>query len=240
MKLAKRTNAFDSSLKIDESSIDVKIASLKAKLARRNNSMKSHSQLEPAASPMAHAGAIVAFSGTNQKKTGKREGLLRMVNAIGENEAERLEAEERKLQVLNRNLLGEYSRTGNFSALVRKEDSVNSRSSLDSPEKDLTAVSSKMLVPTSNIISIRDFPATSRYLLKNIFGATHSPREGMKDVISGLRTMFYTKMSIDAKQEETVKLNEYIMMEQEKIIEARIKFDEDCDRFTKYVKDVDH
>lgn len=52
--------------------------------------------------------------------------------------------------------------------------------------------------------------------------------------------MFYTKMSIDAKQEETVKLNEYIMMEQEKIIEARIKFDEDCDRFTKYVKDVDH
>jgi hypothetical protein len=30
------------------------------------------------------------------------------------------------------------------------------------------------------------------------------------------------------------------MMEQEKIIEARIKFEEDCDRFTKYVKDVDH
>ena len=29
-------------------------------------------------------------------------------------------------------------------------------------------------------------------------------------------------------------------MEQEKIIEARIKFEEDCDRFNKYVKDVDH
>lgn len=58
-------------------------------------------------------------------------------------------------------------------------------------------------------------------------------------MINGLRTMFYTKMSIDAKHEETIKLNEYIMMEQEKILEARIKFDEDCDRFTKYVKDVD-
>lgn len=47
-------------------------------------------------------------------------------------------------------------------------------------------------------------------------------------------------MAIDAKQEETVKLNEYIMMEQEKIIEARLKFEEDCDRFNKYVKDVDY
>ena len=37
-----------------------------------------------------------------------------------------------------------------------------------------------------------------------------------------------------------MKLNEYLMMEQEKIIEARIKFEEDCDRFTKYVRDVDH
>ena len=46
-------------------------------------------------------------------------------------------------------------------------------------------------------------------------------------------------MAIDAKQEETIKLNEYITMEQEKIIEARIKFEEDCDRFNKYVRDVD-
>jgi hypothetical protein len=47
-------------------------------------------------------------------------------------------------------------------------------------------------------------------------------------------------MSIDAKHEETIKLNEYLMMEQEKIIDARIKFEEDCERFTKYVKDVDY
>jgi glutaminase len=86
--------------------MDVKIANLRAKLARRNNSMKSQSQLDPhyPESPMVNAGAIVAFSGGN-KKTGKREGLLRMVNSIGQNDAERLEAEEKKLQVLNRNLL---------------------------------------------------------------------------------------------------------------------------------------
>jgi hypothetical protein len=98
------------------------------------------------------------------------------------------------------------------------------------------------MLTSGNIISIRDFPPTSRYILKNIFGSTktNSPREGMKEVITNLRSLFYTKMSIDAKQEETIKLNEYLMMEQEKIIEARIKFEEDCDRFTKYVKDVDH
>ena len=46
-------------------------------------------------------------------------------------------------------------------------------------------------------------------------------------------------MAIDAKHEETVKLKEYIMMDQEKIIEARLKFEEDCDKFSKYVQEVD-
>jgi len=54
-----------------------------------------------------------------------------------------------------------------------------------------------------------------------------------------MRSMFYTKMAIDAKHEETVKLKEYIMMDQEKIIEARVKFEEDCYKFTKYVREVD-
>jgi len=90
-----------------------------------------------------------------------------------------------------------------------------------------------MLTSTQNIISIRDFPPTSRYLFKNIFGSANqtSPKESTKDVVSNMRTMFYTKMAIDAKHEETVKLKEYIMMDQEKIIEARVKFEEDCDKF---------
>jgi hypothetical protein len=113
MKLAKRSNPM--TVDIEDQSMEAKIAGLRAKMAaRRNNSMKSQSQIEKLPeSPMVQAGAIVEFSATNKKKTGKREGLLRMVNSIGENEAERLEAEERKLQVLNRNLLKDYSRTGN-------------------------------------------------------------------------------------------------------------------------------
>lgn len=62
----------------------------------------------------------------------------------------------------------------------------------------------------------------------------------MKELIQNIRTLFYTQMSIDAKHEETIKLNEYITMEQEKIIEARLKFEEDCDRFNKFVRDVDN
>ena len=31
-------------------------------------------------------------------------------------------------------------------------------------------------------------------------------------------------MAIDAKHEETLKLSEYIVMEQERLVEARIKF----------------
>lgn len=54
-----------------------------------------------------------------------------------------------------------------------------------------------------------------------------------------LRTLFYSQMAIDAKSEETIKLNEYIAMEKEKLIEARLKFDEDSDKFHKYVKEVD-
>ncbi len=46
-------------------------------------------------------------------------------------------------------------------------------------------------------------------------------------------------MSIDIKQEETLKLQEYITMEKEKLFEARIKFQEDCDRFNKFVIDVE-
>lgn len=46
-------------------------------------------------------------------------------------------------------------------------------------------------------------------------------------------------MAIDAKHEETLKLSEYIVMEQERLVEARIKFQEDCDKFNKFVKDVE-
>ena len=109
------------------------------------------------------------------------------------------------MAVLNKNLLREYNRTGNMTTMMlmkdSRNDSLNSRGTLESPDKVTVSSNQPKMITAGNIISIRDFPPTSRYILKNIFGSTksHSPREGMKDVISNLRTLFYTKMSIDAK-----------------------------------------
>jgi hypothetical protein len=46
-------------------------------------------------------------------------------------------------------------------------------------------------------------------------------------------------LSIDNKNEETQKLREYIVMEQEKIAEAKKTFEEDCERFSKYLNEID-
>lgn len=62
----------------------------------------------------------------------------------------------------------------------------------------------------------------------------------MKDVVQSVRKLFYTQMAIDAKHEETMKLSEYIIMEQERLVEAKIKFEEDCDKFNRFVRDVEN
>jgi len=46
-------------------------------------------------------------------------------------------------------------------------------------------------------------------------------------------------MPIDAKTEETVKLKEYIVMEIEKLEEAKRTFEEDKDKFAKYLNDME-
>jgi hypothetical protein len=216
MKLAKR-HGFDTALKdrsyvdmTNPDDMDIKMATLKAKIARRNNSMKSQTVLEkssdrdlsPGGTQKYQSGKILALTNGDtmtQKKTSKREGLLRLVNSIGENFHEHQAAEERKMAVINKNILREYSRTGNLTTLMKRKDSrndsFNSRSgSLDSPDKVTVSSMQNKMLGAGNIISIRDFPPTSRYILKNIFGSTktNSPREGMKDVINNLRTLFYT------------------------------------------------
>jgi len=155
MKLAKR-HGFDSNFKdslnlSNQDEMDLKVANLKAKLARRNNSMKSQTVLEQASdnrdlSPSTQkyqSGKILAItngeSSLTSKKTSKREGLLRLVNSIGENIHEQKEAEERKELILQKNMLREYSRTGNMTTLMNRKDSrndsLNSRGTLESPEK---------------------------------------------------------------------------------------------------------
>ena len=58
-------------------------------------------------------------------------------------------------------------------------------------------------------------------------------------MVQSVRKLFYTQMAIDAKHEETMTLSEYIIMEQERLVEAKIKFEEDCDKFNCFVRDVE-
>ncbi len=126
---------------IDQNAVSHKIVALKGKLDQRNHSMKSHSQLEKFHNGDPEMTGIMALAHSKmemtQKKTSKREGILRMVNTIGDNQIERLEAQHRQLSVLRN---AEYYRTGNHTALVRRsksrDDSANSRGSLESPTKE--------------------------------------------------------------------------------------------------------
>lgn len=47
-----------------------------------------------------------------------------------------------------------------------------------------------------------------------------------------------SQIAINDKREETERLNEYIIMEREKLDEARKTFEEDQDKFKKYVEDL--
>ncbi len=162
---------------IDQNGVSHKIASLKGKLDQRNqhHSMKSHSQLEKMQNVDPELTGIMALAHSKQemtqKKTSKREGILRMVNTIGDNQIERLEAQHRQLSVLRN---AEYYRTGNHTTLAKRsksrDDSMNSRGTMESPKDSLQP---KMLTSMNNILSIRDFPPTSRYLFKNIFGSAN-------------------------------------------------------------------
>jgi len=83
-------------------------------------------------------------------------------------------------------------------------------------------------------------PSGVRYLLANQLSNAHSPaaaglnKESPRDYVSNTRKIFYTEKSIIAKKEETVKLREYIVMENERLIEAKRTFMDDKLRFEKY------
>ena len=92
----------------------------------------------------------------------------------------------------------------------------------------------------SSSLIIRDLPPTLRYLNRNFFGLGNgSPREMPKQIISETRSIFYSQMSIESKKDESLKLREYIIMEGEKLEEAKRSFVEDQIKFTKYLSDID-
>jgi hypothetical protein len=93
-------------------------------------------------------------------------------------------------------------------------------------------------------------PAGIRYLLVNNATSTigagskkSSPgtlnlnKESPRDFVDNTRKIFYTEKSIIAKKEETEKLKEYVVMEHERLAEAKRIFNDDKMRFDKYINE---
>ena len=60
----------------------------------------------------------------------------------------------------------------------------------------------------------------------------------MRDFIGNSRLILTGQIAINDKSEETERLKEYIIMEREKLEEAKKTFDEDRDKFQKYMEDL--
>lgn len=60
----------------------------------------------------------------------------------------------------------------------------------------------------------------------------------MKDFVLNSRKILTSQISINDKNEETERLKEYIIMEKEKLEQAKKTFAEDSDKFAKYKKDL--
>lgn len=63
-------------------------------------------------------------------------------------------------------------------------------------------------------------------------------KESVRDFIQNARKILISQIAINDKREETERLNEYIIMEKEKLVEAKKTFDEDEDKFKKYMTDL--
>jgi hypothetical protein len=60
----------------------------------------------------------------------------------------------------------------------------------------------------------------------------------VKDFVLNSRKILTSQISINDKNEETERLKEYIIMEKEKLEQAKKTFAEDSDKFAKYKKDL--
>jgi chromosome segregation ATPase len=66
---------------------------------------------------------------------------------------------------------------------------------------------------------------------------TLTNKESPRDFVGNTRKIFYTEKAIIAKKEETEKLKEYVVMEHERLAEAKRIFNDDKLRFEKYVNE---
>ena len=63
-------------------------------------------------------------------------------------------------------------------------------------------------------------------------------KESVREFISNSRKILTSQIAINDKTEETERLKEYIIMEREKLEEAKKTFEEDRDKFQKYMDDL--
>ena len=75
-------------------------------------------------------------------------------------------------------------------------------------------------------------PKAIDYLIKGNEG-----KESVKDYINFSRQILMSQISINQKKEENERLREYIMMEKEKLDEAKKFLDEDKEKFQKLMDD---
>ncbi|CDW84021.1 UNKNOWN [Stylonychia lemnae] len=76
-------------------------------------------------------------------------------------------------------------------------------------------------------------PKVTDYLSKG-----RENKETARDFVLNARNILVAQISINDKSEETERLKEYIIMEKEKLQEAKKTFDEDKDKFQKYMDDL--
>ena len=63
-------------------------------------------------------------------------------------------------------------------------------------------------------------------------------KETVRDFIANSRKILMTQIAINDKSNETELLNEYIVMEKEKLDEGRKTFDEDKEKYEKFKMDL--
>lgn len=83
-------------------------------------------------------------------------------------------------------------------------------------------------------LEMSDKPKAIEYLSKG-----REQKESVKDFVLNSRKILTSQISINDKNEETERLKEYIIMEKEKLEQAKKTFAEDRDKFAKYCKDLD-
>eukprot|EP00347_Sterkiella_histriomuscorum_P006295 403353317 len=120
--------------------------------------------------------------------------------------------------------------------LIKLTNQNNKQLSLYQNDDQLSAskVSMSQTYSSSNELQ----PYTNKPKALDYLNKQRENKESTRDFITNARNILVAQISINDKTEETERLKEYIIMEREKLEEAKKTFDEDKDKFQKYMDDL--